>query len=261
MTSTDAPSSSACGGVTTRFWSPTSAPAGRTPGTTKKPSGHAARAQRLRRPSRRCRRARTSRASARQPLDLRRRANHRRRCRRRSSRSRLVSTVTATTFVLGGAAAFAAAIIAASPRGVNREDRRLELSERLRPPWRRCSGCRAASGRGRSAVSMLGDPKHALVGRWRRRIRGPASRPPAMPLTSRAIAAARWTSGVSMATKIGLIRPAPALRPARAFGGAAARSRSSASIRRRSVQIRARIDQPGRKEADEEERSAAGPAS
>ena len=39
MTRTEAPSPRASAGVTTLFWSPTSAPAGRTPGTTRKPSG------------------------------------------------------------------------------------------------------------------------------------------------------------------------------------------------------------------------------
>ena len=41
MTRIEAPASIAARGVTTRFWSPRRRPAGRTPGTTKKPSGHA----------------------------------------------------------------------------------------------------------------------------------------------------------------------------------------------------------------------------
>src|SRR5690606_33034494 len=40
ITSTLAPESRACRGVTTRFWSPAALPAGRSPGTTKKPLFH-----------------------------------------------------------------------------------------------------------------------------------------------------------------------------------------------------------------------------
>ena len=102
-------------GVTTRFWSPTSPPAGRTPGTTKKPSGQRACARRhFGARADDAVDAATS-GEVGEALDLLGRRAGRRRARARSVASRLVRTVTATTLVSAGAAAFAASSIARPP--------------------------------------------------------------------------------------------------------------------------------------------------
>src|SRR5205085_1098453 len=114
ITSTEAPPSNASRGVTTLFWSATAAPAGRTPGTTRKPSGQAERAASTSSPEQ---------TMPSMPASCARSAS-RRTCSFgdpgtpiavRSAWSRLVRTVTPTTLVPAGAAAFAAAIISRPP--------------------------------------------------------------------------------------------------------------------------------------------------
>ncbi len=114
MTSTEAPPSIAWRGVTTRFWSAASVPAGRMPGTTKKPSGQDVFARATSAPEQTMPSIPLSRASS-----LRRTTctsgEPRTPVAAKSLSSRLVSTVTATILVPAAAAALAPASIARPP--------------------------------------------------------------------------------------------------------------------------------------------------
>ena len=202
--------------------------------------------------SRRCRRGRP-RAPARRAARPGRRARRSTPIAARSLASRLVSTVTATTLVPAGAAALAASSIARPPAA-----------------WTvRIAGSSGASACDRlgdgvgNVVELqveedrqaeLGDPQRRRRGRWRRRIRGRASRRRRWPRTSRAMRrprgrgpACRWRR------RSASYRPAPrrrrrARRQRRRRGW-----RSSASSRRPMRPDPRAHDQPGRQEAEQED--------
>ena len=102
---------------------------------------------------------------------------------------------------------------------------------------------------------MLGDRGARRLARWRRRIRGRASRRRHAPRTvARERRGAVEGRGVSMATKIGFMPSAPRHRSASAAGGERrARLRSSASMPAIERPDPRAQDQPGRQPAEQED--------